>query len=90
MRLVVNSYDDTIRNMVNECRSNRKGLLYSPYITMDNLEYALNTEDKERVLSTLFHVEDNYKTFHKNDDINVVGDVSHIFLLYAYSTKSLW
>ena len=71
MRLVVSDYNDTIRNIVKECKSNRTGLLDSPYITMDNLEYALNNIEKDRVHNVLYSIEENYKTYHRNDDYNV-------------------
>ena len=71
MRLVVSDYNDTIRNIVKECKSNRTGLLDSPYITMDNLEYVLNNIEKDRVHNVLYSIEENYKTYHRNDDYNV-------------------
>jgi hypothetical protein len=92
MKLINNSFDDSLRNIVNECKSNKDGILNCPYITMDNLEYALYYNDKERLHRVLYYVEDNYDTFHKGKDYNkayYMFKTIHLIKNYPYLINSL-
>ncbi len=59
----------SMRNIVGECRSDKNGMLDCPYVTIRNLEYALNYKDKPYLLELFDCIEENYEKYHK-DDVN--------------------
>ena len=72
MKLVNDDYTTTVKNIVYQCKSNSEDLSYSTHVNLDNLEYLVNNNEKERLNDLFAHIEHNYDAYHREDYRNKV------------------
>jgi hypothetical protein len=67
MKIVSDNYEDTIKNIVRECRSSNNDTFYSSHFNVDNIQYLTDIRDKNRMNNLFGYIEYNYDNYHKDD-----------------------
>lgn len=70
MKIISDDFTDSFRKVFNILKNDKDGMMFCPYISMDNFEYALGYPDKDRLMGVLKSVEYNIDTYHKSENLN--------------------